>query len=134
MSGPARPGRALTRCALASGPRARMVSARMPHPTPPPHDDAVHSEEFLHTLMRRQLKLSILCAAAFLGVLLGLPLANYFAPALMATRVLGFTLTWLLLGVLFFPAVWAIAWWFIRRSIWLEEDETRQAAARREPR
>jgi uncharacterized membrane protein (DUF485 family) len=85
----------------------------------------VHSEQFLHTLMRRQLKLSIACAAAFLVVLLGLPLANYFAPELMATRVFGFTLTWLLLGVLFFPAVWAISWIFIRRSIWLEEDEVR---------
>lgn len=93
--------------------------------TPQPHD-RVHSEEFLHTLMRRQLKLSIACAAAFLVVLLGLPLANYFAPSLMATRVFGFTLTWLILGVLFFPAVWAISWIFIRRSIWLEEDEVRQ--------
>lgn len=74
-------------------------------PPPPPPPDAVHSEEFLRLLMRRQLKLSLVCAAAFLVVLLGLPLANYFAPALMATRVFGFTLTWFLLGVLFFPAV-----------------------------
>ena len=95
-------------------------------PTPTPREDRVHSEEFLHTLMRRQLKLSIACAAAFLVVLLGLPLANYFWPQLMATRVFGFTLTWLLLGVLFFPAVWAISWIFIRRSIWLEKDEVRQ--------
>ena len=76
----------------------------MPQPAPPPHD-AVHSEEFLHALMRRQLKLSIACAEAFLVVLLGLPLANYFAPQLMATRVFGFTLAWFVLGVLFFPAV-----------------------------
>lgn len=89
------------------------------------HEDRVHSEEFLDTLMRRQLKLSIACAGAFLVVLLGLPLANYYAPELMATRVFGFTLTWLVLGVLFFPAVWAISWVFIRRSIWLEEDEVK---------
>ncbi len=76
-------------------------------------------------LMHRQLKLSIACAAAFLVVLLGLPLANYFAPALMATRVGGFTLTWLMLGVLFFPAVWGISWFFIRRSIALEDDEVK---------
>ncbi|MBI2512377.1 MAG: DUF485 domain-containing protein [Opitutae bacterium] len=95
-------------------------------PAPIPHDDAVHSEAFLHTLMRRQLKLSIACAAAFLVVLLGLPLANYFAPALMATRIGGFTLSWLLLGVLFFPAVWAISFLFIKRSIWLERDEVEQ--------
>lgn len=93
---------------------------------PNPHDDRVHSEEFLHTLMRRQLKLSIACATAFLVVLLGLPLANYFAPALMGTRIMGFTLTWFILGVVFFPAVWVISFLFIRRSIWLERDEVRQ--------
>ena len=37
-----------------------------------------HSEALLRSLMRKQLKLSITCAAAFLVVLLGLPLANYF--------------------------------------------------------
>ncbi len=95
-------------------------------PAPIPHDDAVHSEAFLHTLMRRQLKLSIGCAAAFLVMLLGVPLANYLFPTVMATRVAGFTLSWLLVGVLSFPAVWVISWYFIRRSIWLEQDEVEQ--------
>lgn len=93
--------------------------------TPPPPPDAVHSEEFLRSLMRRQLNLSVACAATFLVVLLGLPLFNYFAPALMATRVAGFTLTWLILGVLFFPFVWIISWRFIRRSIALEDAEVK---------
>jgi len=87
----------------------------------------MHSEDFLHSLMRKQLKLSIACALAFLVVLLGLPLANYFAPELMATRVLGgFTLTWFLLGIGFFPAVWCISFYFIKRSIRLEEEEVRE--------
>ena len=94
----------------------------MSHPTPPAAD-AVHSESFLRSLMRRQLALSATCAATFLVVLLGLPLLNYFAPALMATRVGGFTLSWLILGVLFFPFVWIISWLFIKRSIALEADE-----------
>lgn len=84
----------------------------------------IHSEEFLHRLMRRQLRLSITCAATFVIVLLGLPLANYFFPETMAKRVGGFTLTWLILGVLFFPFVWAIAYYFIKRSIALEEEES----------
>ena len=88
----------------------------------------MHSESFLHSLMRKQLRLSILCASAFLIVLLGLPLANYFCPELMARRVFGFTLTWLILGIGFFPAVWLIAWVFIRRSIALEESEVRDVA------
>jgi len=87
----------------------------------------MHSEAFLHSLMRKQLKLSIVCALAFLVVLLGLPLANYFFPELMATRVFGFTLTWFLLGIGFFPAVWVISFYFIRRSIALEEEEVAEA-------
>ena len=73
--------------------------------------------------MARQLKLSVACALTFLVALLGLPLANYFAPELMAKRILGFTLTWLVLGVLFFPFVWIISYAFIKRSIALEQDE-----------
>src|SRR5687768_15223819 len=86
----------------------------------------IHSEAFLHCLMRRQLILSIACAVAFLIVLLGLPLANYFFPEFMARRIFGFTLTWFVLGVLFFPFVWLIAWVFIRRSMALEEAEVRE--------
>jgi uncharacterized membrane protein (DUF485 family) len=91
--------------------------------TPDSNDLDIHSEAFLHRLMRRQLRLSIACAATFLIALLGLPLLNYFAPELMAKRVGGFTLTWLLLGVLFFPLVWVIAFYFIKRSIALEDAE-----------
>jgi len=83
----------------------------------------IHSESFLHSLMQKQLRLSITCAAAFLVVLLGLPLANYFLPELMARHIFGFTLTWLILGIGFFPAVWLIAWLFIKRSIALEQAE-----------
>ena len=102
------------------------------HPTsmskpPPEHDDFIHSEEFLRGLMKRQLRLSVACAAAFLLVLFGLPLLNYHAPELMARRVGGFTLGWLVLGVLVFPYVWLIAKWFISRSIALEGAEVRLA-------
>lgn len=78
--------------------------------------------------MARQLKLSIACALMFLLALLGLPLANYFAPELMATRVFGFTLTWFLLGIGFFPAVWCISFLFIRRSIALEKAEVQEVS------
>jgi len=69
------------------------------------------------------MRLSVACAAAFLIALLGLPLANYFWPEIMARRIFGFTLTWLLLGIAFFPFVWVIAWLFIKRSIALEDEE-----------
>ena len=90
--------------------------------TGPPKQD-IHSEAFLHRLMRAQLRLSVACAAAFTIALIGLPLANYFFSEFMARRVFGFTLTWFILGVLFFPFVWIIAYIFIRRSIALEKQE-----------
>jgi uncharacterized membrane protein (DUF485 family) len=65
----------------------------------PPEKIDIHSETFLHSLMRRQLKLSIACAATFLVALLGLPLLNYYFPDLMARRVFGFTLSWFILGI-----------------------------------
>jgi len=105
----------------------------MSSPTPA-HDDVVHSESFLRLLMRRQLVLSVACAATFLVALLGLPLLNYFAPALMATRVAGFTLTWLIAGVLFFPFVWVISYIFIKRSIAMEDEEVAQVKAGKERR
>lgn len=94
----------------------------------PEENDFIHSEEFLHGLMKRQLKLSISCAAAFLLILFAIPLLNYWFPDLMAMRVAGFTLSWLLLGVLFFPYVWIIAKIFINRSIALENAEVDVAA------
>jgi uncharacterized membrane protein (DUF485 family) len=89
----------------------------------PPEKIDIHSETFLHSLMRRQLKLSIACAATFLVALLGLPLLNYYFPDLMARRVFGFTLSWFILGIAFFPFVWIISYYFIKRAIALEDAE-----------
>jgi uncharacterized membrane protein (DUF485 family) len=75
--------------------------------------------------MARQLRLSILCAGTFLGALLGLPILNYLAPEFMGREVFGFTLSWFVLGIGFFPFVWAISWFFIQRSMALEEDEVK---------
>ncbi|HMJ65640.1 MAG TPA: DUF485 domain-containing protein [Candidatus Binatia bacterium] len=87
-----------------------------------------HSEEFLHRLMRRQLRLSIACAATFMVALIALPLLNYYLPELMSRRIFGFTLTWFVLGILFFPLVWIISYFFIKRSIALEDQEAGAAS------
>jgi len=89
------------------------------HSHPPP--DKSNHEAFLRSLIRQQLRLSVSCAAAFVVLLLGLPLVNYLLPDVMSLRVAGFPLSWLVLGIGFFPVVWVIAWVFIRKSIALEE-------------
>ncbi len=99
-----------------------------------PRTDEIHSEAFLRQLMRRQLRLSVRCAVTFMVVLMGMPLANYLWPEAMATRVFGFTLTWFVLGVLFFPFVWIISYLFIKRSMALEElDANPNTTANRAP-
>ena len=98
----------------------------MNQPADDPNFDP-HSEAFLHSLMRKQLRLSIACAATFVVALVALPLLNYYAPELMNRRVFGFTFTWFVLGVLFFPFVWIISYYFIRKSIALEDEEARSA-------
>jgi uncharacterized membrane protein (DUF485 family) len=79
---------------------------------------------FVSSILRRAA-----CAACFVVVLLGMPLLNYFAPGLMAMRVGGFTLSWLVLGVLFFPFVWVISGVFIRKSLRMESEEAEGALA-----
>ena len=98
----------------------------MSEPTSPTPVD-IHSDAFLARMMRDQLKLSIACALCFVVALVALPLLNYFQPAFMAQRIFGFTLTWLILGVLFFPFVWVISYVFIKRSIALENAEAQAA-------
>ncbi len=97
----------------------------MSESSPPP--DGIHSDAFLARLMRDQLKLSVACALCFVVALIALPLLNYYQPGFMAHRVFGFTLTWLILGVLFFPFVWVISYVFITRSIAHEDAEDNAA-------
>lgn len=66
--------------------------------------------------MRRQARLGLRVAAAFVLILIGLPLLNLYYPDAMAGRVGGFTLTWLLLAVLFYPVTWLLSWIFVRGS------------------
>jgi uncharacterized membrane protein (DUF485 family) len=108
-------------------PLEKPIQQAMSQP-PPDHTDFIHSEEFLRGLIKRQLRLSVSCASAFLLLLFGLPVMNFLAPTFMAQRVGGFTLSWLILGVLFFPYVWIIAKWFIVRSIAMENTEVENAA------
>ena len=54
--------------------------------------------------------------------LLGLPLANFYLPEIMNTRVFGFTATWLFLGVFFYPLTWVIAKIYISKSLAMEQE------------
>lgn len=79
-------------------------------------DDEAARAALAGAMMRRQAALSIRVAAIFLLLLFGLPLVNWLLPQIAEAPVGGFTLTWLLLGVLFYPITWLLSGYFIRES------------------
>jgi uncharacterized membrane protein (DUF485 family) len=79
-------------------------------------------ESLLHTVMARQASLSLKVAAVFVAILIGLPLVNWLAPELANKQVFGFSLTWLVLGVLFYPITWVLSKVFIDGSDKIEAE------------
>lgn len=80
-----------------------------------------HSQ-LAHAVMRRQAALSLRVAFIFMVMVLGLPLVNYYFPEWANAPVLGFTRTWLFLGVLFYPITWALSAYFVRESDRIEAE------------
>ena len=75
-----------------------------------------------HAVLRRQAGLSLRVAALFALLVFGVPLVNYYLPDLANAPILGFTASWLFLGVLFFPITWLLAAYFIRQSDRIEKE------------
>ncbi len=84
--------------------------------------DPVAQAALVRAIMGRQAALSLRVAAVFLILIFGLPVVNWLLPDLAGTRVGGFTLTWLFLGVLFYPLTWVLSGYFVRESDRLEAE------------
>ena len=81
-------------------------------------------EVFMRSLLREQLLLALRVLAA-IGVTVGLlPLAFHLFPELGEVRVGQMPLAWLLLGVLAYPWLILLGWFYIRRA----EDHERDFA------
>ena len=82
----------------------------------------LHSEEFLRTIMRRQLRLSIGIASVFVSIIVAVPLLNKFLPSVMNAPFIGFTVGWFILGFAIFPVLIVLAITFVRRSNAFEDE------------
>jgi len=87
---------------------------------------AQDAEDLMNRVMRRQAGLSLQVAAVFIAILIILPLFNLYAPELAATSILGFPLTWLMLGVLFYPITWILSSYFVSKSDEIETQISRE--------
>ena len=88
-----------------------------------PEHAARSDGELAGALMRRQAALSSRVAAVFLVLILGLPLLTYFKPEWGQQPILGFPLSWFLLGILFYPITWVLSAYFVKASEQLEAED-----------
>ena len=100
----------------------------------PPNSSHPHltDAQLASRLMRQQAALGIGVAAVFLVLILGLPLLNHFAPDFTQQRVLGFPLSWFILGIGLYPVTWGLSWYFVQASEKLEHEEAQMVREERE--
>jgi uncharacterized membrane protein (DUF485 family) len=87
-----------------------------------PEMDSQQAGQLANKMMRKQLRLSLSIATIFIVILVGLPLLNLYAPDVAGSKFGGFTATWLVLGVLFYPLTWFLSSWFVNGSERIEEE------------
>jgi uncharacterized membrane protein (DUF485 family) len=80
------------------------------------------TRDLTRTMMRRQLKLSFKVGSVFILLLIVLPVLNQFAPQIMEKSVGGFSVSWLILAVLFYPLTLLLSAWFVRGTERIEAE------------
>jgi hypothetical protein len=76
----------------------------------------------VESLMRQQLRTALLLALLVVVLLGSLPAAAYISPAFANLTVIGVRLPWLLLGVLPFPLLFGVGFWYHKLAERHEKD------------
>lgn len=76
---------------------------------------------YLHALIRTQLRLGVATVAMVVVPLAALPLIFALVPGVRGLQAGPLTLWWLLLGVLVYPAILVVGWWYVRAAERTEE-------------
>lgn len=100
----------------------RRTRAGSPRPRSEIDAETRLGEVYMGSLLREQLRLAgvvLLALAAGVGIL---PLAFSLVPGLVEVQVLGVPLPWLLLGVLVYPFLVMLGWFYVRTAERNEHD------------
>jgi hypothetical protein len=79
-------------------------------------------EVYVGSLLRAQLGLALRVLAALALTVGSVPLVFHLWPTLVGFELLGLPVSWLLLGVLVYPWLIALGWYFVRRAERNEHD------------
>ncbi|WP_182525446.1 hypothetical protein [Nocardioides dongkuii] len=77
---------------------------------------------YLGSLLRAQLGLAARVLTALVVTVGSWPLLFHLWPGLAAVELGGLPLAWLVLGVLVYPLLVALGWWYVRRAERHEQD------------
>ncbi len=100
-----------------TSPQTRLAHAQRRHDRPWRRPQLPPAEAERAVLVyRRQRRKAAVALAIVLGFLFGLPVVLGLFPELDELRLGGFPVSWLLLGVLPYPVLLALAWWQLRRA------------------
>lgn len=92
------------------------LTTRTPARTREIDEETVLGAVLMGSLVRAQLRLALVTMAPLLALAVGLPLAFHLAPGLADVRVAGVPLAWLVLGVLIYPLLFGLGWFFVLRA------------------
>ena len=102
---------------VVTGPRTTAVRRQSGQPRRQAlYEQDVVGEILVRALVRAQFLLAVRTGAVLLLGLGGLPLLFAAVPASRTVQVFGLPLPWLLLGVLLYPALALVGWFYIRRA------------------
>ena len=73
-------------------------------------------EVYLKSLIRQQLKLGLAAAALVVVPLAAMPLVFGLFPSIRALQVGPIPLWWVVLGLLVYPAILLVGWWYVRSA------------------
>lgn len=99
-----------------TGPR-RDVHRRRPRPITDEIDNQTRvGKIYLRSLIRTQLLLGLATVAMVVVPLVAMPLVFGAFPSVRALRVGPMPLWWVLLGVVVYPAMLGVGWWYVRAA------------------
>lgn len=101
---------------VVTGPR-RDVRRRRPRPITAEIDDQTRiGKVYLRALVRTQLLLGLSTVALVVVPLVAMPLVFGAWPSVRELRVGPMPLWWFLLGIVAYPAMLGVGWWYVRQA------------------